>query len=105
MGAASTVGGSAINTDGHIQQGVSGTLFAGATWSAGQCYTGGVSFTPGQVSVGMAVVATPEAAPVAGLVPFAYVDAADHVTISVCDVTSSGLTWASGSVFVVRVIP
>jgi len=39
------------------------------------------------------------------LVPFAYVDAANHVTISVCDVTSSGLTWASGSAFVVRVIP
>lgn len=98
-----TVGGKAVNTDPAIVRGASGTAWNG-TYSAGQCITGGVSFSSG-VAVGNVVTATPESAPPAGLVFNAYIDAANHVTIAVCNITSASVSWSAGTIFQVAVIP
>ncbi len=101
---AATVGGKAVNTDPAVVSGQSGTLFGGSVFAAGTCNTGGVSFGSG-VALGMAVAVNPETTPLAGLVWTAVIDAANHVTINVCNITSSPITWSSGSIWDVRVIP
>lgn len=103
MGAGSTVGGLAINTSAPRVSGQSGTILGG-TYAAGSCQTGGISFASG-VAIGMAVASNPESVPPAGLVWTAYIDAADHVTIRVCNATSGSITWSSGAVWDVRVLP
>lgn len=108
LGAGSTVGGQAINTDGHIIHGQSGTMLSGTYGSvasgSSQCATGGISFSSG-VAVGMAVASNPETTPPSGLIWTAAIDAANHVTIEVCNVTNATITWSSGSIWDVRVIP
>ncbi|MGN6593966.1 MAG: hypothetical protein ACTHJX_13790, partial [Terriglobales bacterium] len=74
------------------------------TFNAGQCLTGGISFTSG-VSIGMALANNPESVPPAGLTWNAYIDAANHVTVRVCNATASPITWSSGAVWDVRVLP
>lgn len=103
MAAGSTVGGSAINLSAPRVAGQSGTMLSG-TYSAGACLTGGVSFSSG-VALGMAVASNPESVPPAGLVWNAYIDAADHVTIRVCNATSSAIVWSGGAVWDVRILP
>lgn len=103
MGAGSTVGGLAINTSAPRVSGQSGTILGG-TYAAGSCQSGGISFASG-VAIGMAVASNPESVPPAGLVWNAYIDAADHVTIRVCNATSGSITWSSGAVWDVRVLP
>ncbi|TAN23906.1 MAG: hypothetical protein EPN33_03565 [Acidobacteria bacterium] len=100
---AGTVGGKAINTDPAIVRGASGTAWGG-TYTAGQCITGGVSFSTG-VAVGNVVTVTPQSVPPAGLVFSAYIDTANHVTIAVCNLTSASVTWTAGTIFQVAVIP
>lgn len=104
MGTGSSMGGRALNTDPGRVSGQSGTLFAGASFNAGQCLTGGISFTSG-VSIGMALANNPESVPPAGLTWNAYIDAANHVTVRVCNATASPITWSSGAVWDVRVLP
>jgi hypothetical protein len=104
MGAGSSMAGKGLNTDPGRVTGQSGLLFAGGSFSAGQCLTGGISFTSG-VAVGMALANNPESVPPAGLVWNAYIDAANHVTIRVCNATASPITWSSGAVWDVRVLP
>jgi hypothetical protein len=104
LGAGSTMGGKAINTDPAVVAGQSGALFTGSVFAAGTCNTGGVSFGSG-VATGMAVAVNPETTPSPGLIWMAQIDAADHVTISVCNISANPITWASGSIWDVRVIP
>ncbi|MGH9475437.1 MAG: hypothetical protein ACRD1C_03790 [Terriglobales bacterium] len=103
MAAGSTVGGQPINTTAPILRGASGTYWRG-TYTAGTCISGGISFASG-VSVGMVAAGTPESAPPAGLVWNAYIDASDHVTVNVCNITSSSVVWTGGTIFEVAVIP
>ena len=107
LGTGSTVGGTAINIDGHIIAGQSGTWWNGTynpVGSAGQCITGGISFGSG-VAIGMAVASNPETTPPAGLSWTAVIDASDHVTIAVCNITNAAIAWPAGSIWDVRVIP
>ncbi|MGH9482604.1 MAG: hypothetical protein ACRD1L_11000, partial [Terriglobales bacterium] len=103
LAAGSTVGGAAINNTVGRVTGQSGTITSG-TYTAGSCLTGGISFGSG-VAIGMAVASNPETAPPAGLMWNAYIDSANHVTIRVCNVTSSSIVWSAGSVWDVRVLP
>lgn len=103
MAAGSTVGGAAINLTAPRLTGQSGTMLFG-TYGAGACLTGGISFGSG-VALGMAVASNPEAVPPAGLVWNAYIDASNHVTIRICNATSSSIVWSSGAVWDVRVLP
>lgn len=103
MGSGSTVGGANINITAPRVTGQSGTILSG-TYGAGACITGGISFGSG-VAVGMAVASNPETVPPAGLMWNAYIDAANHVTIRVCNVTASSIAWAAGAVWDVRVLP
>lgn len=81
-----------------------GAVFNGAVFAAGSCDTAGVSFSSG-VAPGMAIATNPESAPPAGLVWNVYIDAANHATLKVCNITASSITWTAGSVWDVRAIP
>lgn len=104
LGAASTAGGAAINSTAARVGGQSGTLFSSSSFTAGQCLSGGVSFSSG-VAIGMAVAVNPETVPPAGLVWNAVIDAANHVTLRVCNATAATIAWSSGAVWDVRVLP
>jgi hypothetical protein len=107
LGSGSTVGGKAINTDAAVVSGQSGVWWNGtyaAIGSTGQCISGGINFSSG-VAIGMAVASNPETLPPAGLMWTAVIDAANHVTINVCNITNGPITWPSGSIWDVRVIP
>lgn len=104
MGAGSTMGGKAINTDTARVGAQSGTLFASTTVNAGTCVTGGISFGSG-VALGMAVSGNPESVPPASLSWNFIIDAANHVTVRLCNWTTSNVTWTSGAVWDVRVEP
>ncbi|MGH9413013.1 MAG: hypothetical protein ACRD0Y_04660, partial [Terriglobales bacterium] len=100
---AATVAGKPVNTDAAIVRGASGTWWSG-TYTAGQCITGGIGFGSG-VAAGEVAAATPETAPPAGLVFDAYIDATNHVTVSVCNITAASVNWSSGTIFQIAVIP
>ncbi len=86
-----------------ILGGTTGTESSG-TYAAGACIGGGLNFGSG-VALGMVATANPSATPPTGLMWNALVDSADHVTINVCNVTPSSITWSAGAVWYVRVIP
>jgi hypothetical protein len=104
LGAGSTVGGKALNTDAHRFSDKTARLFAGSVFAAGTCQSEGMTLAS-DVEVGMAVADNPETVPPDGLIWDAYIDRNHRLSIRICNATAGPIHWTSGAIWHVRVLP